>query len=73
MFICEIRIIVILVCQNLELVGPVLQKIKLPSSNHHGIVNLGYVSIIEFGACLTFLIVMCNHKQKIKNAWRKPK
>ena len=76
MFICEISII-ILICQKLELVGPIQQKIKLPSPNHHGIPKLGYVSIIEFDACLTFLmlhfypfmIVMCIHKQKIKNTW----
>ena len=29
MFICEIRII--LICQKLQLIGPVQQKIKLPS------------------------------------------
>ena len=75
---CEISIIIILICRKLESVGPVQRKIKLPSPNHHGIPNPGYVSITEFGACLTFLmfhfypfmIVMCVHKQKIKNTWR---
>ena len=43
-FLCEISII-ILICQKLESVRPVQQKIKLPSPNHHGIPNLGYVSI----------------------------
>ena len=74
MFICEISII-ILICRKLELVGPVPQKIKLPLPNHLGIPNLGYVFIREFGACLTFLmfhfypfmIMMCIHKQKVKN------
>ena len=70
MFICEISTIVISICQKLELVGPVQQEIKLPSPNHDGIPNLGYVSIIKFGTSLTFLmlhfypfmIVMCIHK-----------
>ena len=74
MFTCEISII-ILICRKLELVGPVQQKIKLLLPNHLGIPNLGYVFIIEFGACLTFLmfhfypfmIMMCIHKQKVKN------
>ena len=30
MFICEISVIIILICQKLESVGPVQQKIKLP-------------------------------------------
>ena len=33
MFICEISIIIILICQKLGSVGPVQQKIKLPSPN----------------------------------------
>ena len=35
MFICEISIIIILICQKLESVGPVQQKIELPSPNPH--------------------------------------
>ena len=34
MFIKEISIIIILVCRKLGSVGPVQQKIKLPSSNN---------------------------------------
>ena len=78
MFVCEVSIIIILIYQKLESVGPIQQKIILPSPNHHGISNPGYVSITEFDACLTFLmfhfypfmIVMCIHKQKVKNIWR---
>ena len=33
MFICEISIIIISICQKLRSVGPVQQKIKLPSPN----------------------------------------
>ena len=33
MFLGEISIIIILICQKLGTVGPVQQKIKLPSSN----------------------------------------
>ena len=31
MFLCKLSIIVILICQNLVLIGPVQEKIKLPS------------------------------------------
>ena len=34
MFICEITIIIILICLKSESVGPVQQKIKLPSPNN---------------------------------------
>ena len=34
MFFCEISIIIILICQKLGLIGPVQQKIKLPSPNY---------------------------------------
>ena len=34
MFFCEISIIIILIFQKLGLIGPVQQKIKLPSPNY---------------------------------------
>ena len=33
MFICDISIIIILICQKLGSVAPVQQKVKLPSPN----------------------------------------
>ena len=44
--VCEISIIIILIYQKLESVEPVQQENKLPLPYHHGILNLGYVSII---------------------------
>ena len=35
MYICEISIIVILICEKLGLVGPVQQKFKLPCLKEH--------------------------------------
>ena len=33
MFICEISIIIILICRKLRSIGPIQQKIRLPSPN----------------------------------------
>ena len=45
MFLSKLSIIVILICQNLVLVGPVQEKIKLPSSDRE---HVNIYSIITF-------------------------
>ena len=53
MFICEISIISILICQKLGSVGSVQQKVRLPS---HKLSSLKNVKIL---ICINFYNILC--------------
>ena len=71
MFICEISIIIILICQKLGSVGPVQQKIKLPLPNSHWAIKpLRHYCFQLFFCFFLFCFFSCWQKSKKNRAMK---